>query len=148
MRRYVLTCDSHSDVLRLITSLPLFLLTLLVRPSLFPSCSRTTTMSFASPSPSPSPLRALAALISSSVDILEDAYAQHGLVYPSLNDAYHNANEADSKVAQDVNVVKACATICAAANQLVYSVRDPKASALFAASSVSLRFACLLGVTY
>lgn len=92
-------------------------------------------------SPGAAQLRALAALISSSVDILDEAYTRNGVLYPSLDNAYSRPADDDAARAQtlarDENVVRACATICAAANQLIYTVRDPNASALFGASAVS-----------
>lgn len=97
-----------------------------------------------SPPTAPSTLRALASLISDSVDILDHAYTQRGLSFPSLDHPTTQLTGPELKLAQDTNVIRACATICAAANQLIYSVRDPKATALFAASSVSLSFPFIL----
>ena len=100
--------------------------------------------SIMSPPTAPSTLRALASLISDSVDILDHAYTQRGLSFPSLDHPTTQLTDHELKLAQDTNVSRACATICAAANQLIYSVRDPKATALFAASSVSLSFPFIL----
>lgn len=90
-------------------------------------------------------LRALSALISSSLNTIENLLHSRGHKFPSLHEPY-NADSEVGRLAPDV--ARACSTVVSAAGQLIAAVRTPFATARVAAVEVIRSIGCRTSVVF